>query len=179
MKKLIAIAVAVVLLLAMAVPVIAPQSVSAQENWGGKNAITVNISWSEGYTMYLPDGTKVGGPWVYPVGPVEFKKNPTSETYRTTDMEAFMGGGTAPEDILGGFLMVNRKGKLHGEITYISGGGSGATIYQEFWGQVTVSMIDDDTATMEGEYHDRVYVKQPDGTLVLAVYGDYQVTPLP
>ncbi len=171
MKKLMAIALAVVMVLTMAaVPV------SAQEGWGGKNAETVNISWDEQYTMYGPDGTF----WwqgSYPVGPVEFKKNPKSETYRTTDMWAFMGGGTAPEDILGGFIMVNRKGELHGEITYISGGGSGATIYQEFWGQVTVTMTDGDTAEMEGEYHDRVYVQQPDGSLVLGVYGDYQVTP--
>ena len=173
-----AIAVAVVLLLVMGLGVIAPQPVSAQDGWGGKNAITVDISWNEGYTMYQPDGTLVGGPWWYPVGPIEFEKNPQSGTYRTTDMEAFMAGGTPPTEILGGFLMVNRTGKLHGEITYISGR-SGATIYQEFWGQVTVTMIDDDTATMEGEYHDRVYVQQPDGTLVLAVYGDYEVTPLP
>ena len=171
MKKVLFPLLAIVLALGLVLPMATPAS--AQENWGGKHAITVNISWTEGYTMYLPDGTLVGGPWVYPVGPVEFKKNPESNTYRTTDMEAFMGGGTPPEDILGGFLMVNRKGRLHGEITYISGGGSGATIYQEFWGQVTV--IDD--TTMEGEYHDRIYVQQEDGSLVLAAYGDYEVTP--
>ena len=169
MKKLIAIAVVVALLLA----VVVATPVSAQGGWGGKNAITVNISWDEQYTMYHPDGTF----WwqgSYPVGPIEFKKNPTSETYHTTDMAAFMGGGTPPANILGGFIMVNRKGKLHGEITYISGG-SGATIYQEFWGQVTVI----NNATMVGVYHDRIYVQQPDGTLVLAAYGDYQVTTLP
>ncbi len=176
MKKLMAIALAVVLLLVTGLAVIAPQPATAQEGWGGKNAITVDISWTEGYTMYLPDGTLVGGPWVYPVGPVEFKKNPKSETYRTTDMEAFMGGGTPPNEFLGGFIMINRQGRLHGEITYISGG-SGATIYQEFWGQVTVNMTGSDTATMEGEYHDRIYVQQPDDTFLLAVYGDYEVTP--
>ena len=172
MKKLIAIALALALLLTMVVAT----PVSAQGGWGGKNAETVDISWTEHYFMYGPDGTF----WwdgSYPCGPVEFKKNPKSETYRTTDMWAFMGGGTAPEDILGGFIMINRTGELHGEITYISGGGSGATIYQEFWGQVTVEMLEDDTAEMEGEYHDRVYVQQDDGTLVLAVYGDYEVTP--
>ena len=100
--------------------------------------------------MYQPDGTFI---WSgsYPVGPVAFEKNPKSGTYRTADMYAFMGGGTPPANILGGFIMVNRAGKLHGEITYISGG-SGATIYQEFWGQVTV--INNDT-TMIGTYHDR------------------------
>jgi hypothetical protein len=170
-KKIGIMVIALALMLVMGLGAIAPQSVSAQEGWGGKNAETVDISWTEHYTMYHPDGTY----WwdgSYPVGPIEFKKNPASETYRTTDMWAFMGGGTAPEDILGGFIMVNRTGKLHGEITYISGGGSGATIYQKFWGQVTIT-----GSTMEGVYHDRIYVQQPDGSLVLAAFGDYEVTP--
>ncbi len=177
-RKIFSILFALVLVLVTGLAVIAPASVTAQEEgWGGKNAETVNISWNEQYTMYGPDGTF----WwqgSYPVGPVEFKKNPKSETYRTTDMWAFMGGGTAPEDILGGFIMVNRKGELHGEITYISGGGSGATIYQEFWSdQGDVEVIND--GTMSGIYHDRIYVQQDDGSLVLAAYGDYEVTPVP
>ncbi len=173
MKKLIIIAVAVVLVMVMGLGVIAPQPVTAQEGWGGKNAIPVTLNWEEGYTMYGADGTPWGGPWWYHVGPVAFKKNPKSETYRTTDMNGFMAGGDQTITGFEGFLMVNRTGELHGEVTY-------GPIYQEFWsdpGDVEVTMTDGDTATMSGIYHDRLYFQQPDGSLVFFAYGDYQVTP--
>jgi len=188
MKKSFSILFALVLVLSFSLVAVAP--VSAQGGWGGNHATTVTLSWEECYTMYQPDGDLVGGPWCYDVTEVDFQMIPESETYRTTDMAAFMGGGTPGTD-LEGFIMINRKGKLHGKVTYISGT-SGLPISQVFQGQVTV---DDGAGTMEGEYHDLVYVRGTEEEVMDAyssldprrigrsnlwqiAYGDYEVNPL-
>ena len=191
MKRILSVVFALVLVLSLSL--VTAAAVSAQENWGGNHATTVTLSWEECYTMYQPDGDLVGGPWCYDVTDVDFQKIPESETYRTTDMEAFMGGGTPAEDILGGFIMINRKGKLHGHVSYISGRPRGLPIYQVFQGQVTVTMTDGDTATMDGEYHDRVYVRGTEEEVMyyypwasrigrsnkwFMAYGDYDVSAL-
>ncbi len=150
MKKIFSIFFALVLVLSFSLVTVAP--VSAQGGWGGNHATTVTLSWYECYTMYQPDGDSV---WsgCYDVEDVDFQKIPESETYRTTDMAAFMSGGTPGTDYEG-FIMINRKGKLHGKVSYISGT-SGLPISQVFQGDVEV--IDDNT--MSGTYHDVVYVR--------------------
>jgi hypothetical protein len=134
----------------------------------------VALSWDESYTCYHPDGSYWHGPWSYTVEDVDFAH--LVNTYYTTDMAAFMGGGTPPTDLTG-FIRINGAGKLFGYASYISGN-SGLPIFQLFRGEVEVTLADDGTGTMDGTYADWLYVFGTEDEVVSA-YGEGAVPVAP
>ncbi len=145
---------AVVLLIVTATPAMAARAPLPPAP-KAKILTIVALSWDESYTAYHPDGSYWHGPWNYTIEDVDFVH--LVNTYYTTDMADFMGGGTPPTDLTG-FIRINGVGKLFGYASYISGN-SGLPIFQIFRGDVQVTLCADGvTGTMSGTYSDQVFI---------------------